>query len=91
MKDRQPMFEVITVPAESYESLAPLGTKPKFWFTSTLHGMAAVECLFKEARPDTGEDWAEKMAGELCSLLGLPHVEYELALWKGSSCLGMSC
>lgn len=31
-----------------------------------------------------GEDWAEKVASQLCKLLGLPHAVYELAsTWKG--------
>ena len=38
----------------------PLGTKTKFWF---LHDER--HWLYKEARTDTGEDWAEKIAAEL--------------------------
>ena len=34
------------------------------------------------ARPETGEDWAEKIVVELCELLGLPHARYELATWR---------
>jgi hypothetical protein len=37
-------------------------------------------CLFKEARRETGEDWAEKVAAELATFLGLPHAVYELAI-----------
>jgi hypothetical protein len=55
-----------------------LGSKPKFWFQNA----ASIDCLFKEAQLHTGEDWSEKIAGELCRLLGLPHVDYDLALWK---------
>jgi len=35
--------------------------------------------LFKAEERGTGEDWAEKVACQLCELLGLPHVHYELA------------
>lgn len=35
--------------------------------------------LFKAEDRGTGEDWAEVVACHLCALLGLPHVEYELA------------
>jgi hypothetical protein len=34
------------------------------------------------ARPNSGEDWAEKIVAELCELLGLPHARYELASWR---------
>ena len=49
-----------------------LGTKPKFWFDGGA-------CLFKGDVRGTGADWAEVVAAHLCSLLGLPHVEYHLA------------
>ncbi|MBM4023371.1 MAG: HipA-like protein [Planctomycetes bacterium] len=49
-----------------------LGTKPKFWFDGGA-------CLFKGDVRGTGADWAEVVAAHLCSLLGLPHVEYQLA------------
>jgi hypothetical protein len=29
-----------------------------------------------------GEHWAEKIASELCNLLGLPHASYKLAVRK---------
>lgn len=35
--------------------------------------------LFKADDRGTGEDWAEVIACHLCALIGLPHVEYELA------------
>jgi hypothetical protein len=35
--------------------------------------------LFKAEERGTGEDWAEKLACELCRRVGLPHVEYNLA------------
>jgi hypothetical protein len=35
--------------------------------------------LFKAEDRGTGEDWAEVVACHLCELIGLPHVEYELA------------
>lgn len=56
-----------------------MGTKFKFWYRHPELG----NCLFKLARPDTGEDWSEKIAAELASLLGLPHAVYELATWQG--------
>ena len=56
-----------------------LGARPKFWFKRE----ADNDWLFKEIREDTGEDWSEKIAAELCAALGIPHAEYELAVHKG--------
>lgn len=55
-----------------------MGSKRKFWFADD-HG---IPFLFKEGRPNTGENWAEKVACELCALLDLPHAAYELAEWR---------
>jgi len=40
--------------------------------------------LFKQGRPGTGEDWAEKVASEIGGLLGIPHAEYAFAQWGDS-------
>lgn len=71
-------FIVIEVTEEASDS-EPMGTKPKFWFFHDKLG----RCLYKEARPGTGEDWSEKIVSELCALLGLPHARYELATYQG--------
>ena len=68
------MFPVIEVKAEDAESIEQLGTKSKFWYRDGNKRM-----LFKAEDRGTGEDWAEKIACELCALLGLPHVHYEMA------------
>lgn len=72
-------YRVVEVPDDAADLTEQLGTKPKFWFEDPDMGL----CLFKEARPDTGEDWAEKVAAELADLLGVPHARYELATWQG--------
>lgn len=72
------MFPIIPVPDHAADATEPLGTKPKFWFRDD----DGRRWLYKEGRPGTGEDWSEKAASELCALIGLPHVDYELALWK---------
>lgn len=72
-------FPIVEVTADAPVAMEPLGTKPKFWFDDE----KGRPCLWKEVRPGTLEDWAEKIACELCRLLGLPHAEYELATWKG--------
>lgn len=73
------MYPVYNISADAANSTEQLGTKRKFWFRHPDLG----DCLFKEGRgPDTGDDWSEKVASELCTLLNLPHATYHLALWK---------
>jgi len=64
------MFPVIEVRSSMAEAVEYLGTKSKFWYRNGERQM-----LFKAEERGTGEDWAEKIACELCALLGLPHVE----------------
>lgn len=76
-------FKVIIVTQENYQGYEneTMGSKPKFWFE---HDQLRL-CLFKQVRSNLGEDWAEKVAAELCELLGLPHAVYELArTWEGN-------
>lgn len=70
-----PLFKVVQVPENAAEKTEQLGTKYKFWYRDQSYGVA----LFKEGRPGTGENWAEKIACELANLLNLPHALYELA------------
>lgn len=72
------MFSVVCVPDQAANLYEQLGTKPKFWFSNE----ESVDCLFKEVQGDTGEDWSEKIASELCELLKLPHAQYDLATWR---------
>lgn len=69
------MYKIHRVDSAAAEGLEPLGTKQKFWFTDAQDQRV----LFKAEARGTGEDWAEKVACELSTLLGLPHVHYELA------------
>jgi hypothetical protein len=75
MKDLFPIYEVQDDAAQAAEAM---GSKYKFWFLHSELG----ESLLKIARPNTGEDWSEKIAAELCERLGLPHAQYELAIWN---------
>lgn len=70
------MFPIIQVPDHARDYLEPVGTKEKFW-------VQGQNRLFKEGRPNTGDDRSEKAASALCELLGLPHAHYDLAVWKG--------
>lgn len=67
-------FSIRRVDRRQAESVETLGSKPKFWFREGVRRL-----LFKADDRGTGEDWAEVVACHLCELLGLPHVEYELA------------
>ena len=71
------MYLITAIEDDAPEFPEQLGTKRKFW----LH-IGEQRYLFKIGRPGTGENWAEKVAAELCTLLGLPHAYYELAVWK---------
>ncbi|MBE7385834.1 MAG: HipA-like protein [Leptolyngbya sp. SIO1E4] len=71
-------FQIIEVPTDAAQAEEAMGSKFKFWYRHPELG----DCLFKRARPNTGEDWSEKIAAELCQLLGLPYARYELATWN---------
>jgi len=68
------MFATVRIDRNRSEAVEQLGTKRKFWFSEKNRRM-----LFKAEERGTGEDWAEKLACELCRRIRLPHVEYELA------------
>ena len=75
------MFQVTEIQTQATQ-LEQLGSKRKFWFFSEEE-----QFLFKETQQQaneipTGEDWAEKIACVLAGRLGIPHVDYELAIVK---------
>ena len=69
------VFEIVEVDPRRADALEQLGTTGKYWFLDD----AGRWMLFKAEERGTGEDWAEKVASELCARLGLPHVPYQLA------------
>jgi hypothetical protein len=72
------MFSIVNLPPSSRLDTEQLGSKPKFWVT-----LDGDRWLFKEARPNTGEDWAEKAAAELARSVGVIAAEVELAQFSG--------
>jgi len=72
-------YPVIEVPDDASTQLEQLGTKGKFWYEDE----TGRRCLFKEGRPGSGENWAEKVACEIAKALGLPHAHYDLACYRG--------
>lgn len=72
MSQDYPIRQVGDWPKVDHE---PLGTKSKLW----LEDEDKVFWLFKYNRPNTGDDWAEKVGAEVAELLRLPHAVVELA------------
>ncbi len=72
------LFPIIDIPQDAREDSEQLGSKPKFWVSR-----ADGRWLFKEARPNTGEDWSEKVAAELARLLHVNAATVELATYCG--------
>ncbi len=70
-------FKIVDVKfsAEDYEQL---GTREKFWYIYPPDYLTS--WLFKYSRENTGEHWSEKVAEQICELLQIPHVDYELGI-----------
>ena len=75
-------FAIHDISSVESSDLEQLGTKQKFWFF--YHAENSSKWLFKYSRENTGEHWSEKIAEQICQLLGIPHVRYELATLNGS-------
>jgi hypothetical protein len=73
-----PHYAIVSIPLEAREDTEQLGSKPKFWVL-----MDGQRWLFKEARPKTGEDWAEKAAAEIAHALSINAATVELAEYNG--------
>lgn len=76
MTDTLHPYPVLGVPAGVFREDEYLGTKFKFWFHD-----GAQRVLFKRGRRD--EDWSEKVAAEVATLLGLPRADVDLAEHEG--------
>ena len=70
------VFPVVDISLVEPDFIEQMGSKEKFWYYQN-----GDRYLFKAGRPNTGENWAEKVAGELCELLGISHARYDLARW----------
>ena len=76
MTDRYyPVLEVPSSAIDPEDEPERLGSKRKFWFRRA----DGVRCLFKFPRRDFGEHWAEKVAAEVGSLIGVRCAEVQLA------------
>ncbi|MEM9696321.1 MAG: HipA-like protein, partial [Myxococcota bacterium] len=72
-------YPILTVAPDALVGEETMGTKEKFWWKSS----NGERWLFKFARDSTGEHWAEKVAAEVCRLLGIPCPQVELSTCNG--------
>jgi hypothetical protein len=70
-------YSIVNIPADARDDIEQLGSKPKFWVV-----LDGKRWLFKEVRPGTGEDWAEKVAAELADRLCIQAAAVELAQYE---------
>lgn len=94
-------FPIIEVDPELAQDMEQLGAKRKYWFHrddgDTKWLFKADERVAGSKSGETpsvvgiGEDWSEKIASEICTVLGLPHVRYEMAVEKGTEVPGVIC
>ena len=73
-------FPIVEVQPEWVIDPEEMGSKTKFWYRKP-HD--ETNWLFKHPRPNTGEHWAEKIAAEVASVIGIKHAEVELATFQG--------
>ena len=77
-------YPVVSVPTRT-DVPESRGTRTKFWITfpGDEHPW-----LLKIPRTDTGEHWAEKVAAEIGSLIGVDCAQVELARWVQHAVFG---
>lgn len=71
-------YPILSVRSDDLISDEALGSKTKFWFQQD-----GRRWLFKEARDNTGEGWAEKIAAEVAALMDISAATVELAEYEG--------
>jgi HipA-like protein len=79
------VFSILQVDPDNLVGDEQLGSKSKFWFS-----YENALWLFKQARENTGEDWAEKVASEIAKRVGVEAAKVELARYldhRGSASL----
>ncbi len=73
-------YRIVEVKSKWVIDWEDMGTKTKFWYRDPDDD---VNWLFKYPRQNTGEHWAEKIAAEVASVLGIRHAKVELARFEG--------
>jgi hypothetical protein len=78
------MFPIYDVSGSVSDRPEALGTKEKFWLIPDGPcGLPGVPHLFKIGRPQTGENWAEKVCCEILAHLEIPAAKYHFAIHDG--------
>ena len=72
-------YPIVEVKPEWIIDQEDMGTKTKFWYQGPDDDE---KWLFKYPRKNTGEHWAEKIAAEVASVLGILHAKIELAQFE---------
>ncbi len=72
-------YPIVTVEPEWVINPEEMGGKTKFWYGKPDDN---TNWLFKSPRPNTGEHWAEKIASEVASAMGITHAKVELAQFQ---------
>jgi hypothetical protein len=76
-----PYFPIHDVTDATNNGPEALGTKEKFWLVpSSTTGLGVEAYLFKIGRPQTGENWAEKVCCEILHHVEVPCANYEFAV-----------
>ena len=70
-------YDIVEVKPNWFYGHEEMGSKTKLWYS-----YAGNRWLFKFPRPNTGEHWAEKIAEQVASVLGILHAEVELARFR---------
>ncbi len=79
------MFPIYDVSNWSAVRPEALGSKEKTWlFPETQLGLPERPHLFKIGRPNTGENWAEKVCCEILKALSIPCAEYDFGVRNGT-------
>lgn len=81
-----PYYPIFDVTGATTDRPEALGTKEKFWLVpSASAGLSVESYLFKIGRPQTGENWAEKVCCEILHHVGVPCAGYEFAVHDGDA------
>ena len=72
-------YRIVEVKPEWIVNPEEMGTKTKFWYRDPAQ---QINWLFKHPRSNTGEHWAEKIAAEVASEIGIEHAKVELARFE---------
>jgi len=73
-------YEILQIEPDWVLEEEAMGSKEKFWFREVDD---TPDWLFKFPQPNTGQQWAEKIAAEAADALDILHARVELALFQG--------